>query len=131
MTRCWSDIEGGHLLECKGCNRMLPDGQFDTHKGGLFGKHSRCKDCRRPGHAARSARRRGAGVTELSGTEGQGLYARQRGICPLCGLHMMRVAGLHVDHRIPVSRGGQHVSWNLQLVHALCNLAKGAKLPAR
>jgi 5-methylcytosine-specific restriction endonuclease McrA len=34
---------------------------------------------------------------------------------------------LHVDHRQPVSRGGMHARWNLQLTHKLCNLRKGAK----
>jgi 5-methylcytosine-specific restriction endonuclease McrA len=34
----------------------------------------------------------------------------------------------HIDHIIPVSKGGKHELSNLQLAHPLCNLRKGAKV---
>lgn len=36
----------------------------------------------------------------------------------------------HVDHRIPLARGGSNSPDNIVIAHAKCNLSKGAKLPA-
>lgn len=38
-------------------------------------------------------------------------------------------AKLHVDHIVPVSRGGQTVMSNLQTVCETCNLGKGDSVP--
>lgn len=35
----------------------------------------------------------------------------------------------HIDHIIPISRGGKHNAKNLQLSHPTCNLRKNNKLP--
>ena len=35
----------------------------------------------------------------------------------------------HVDHIYPLSKGGLHVPWNLQIIPASMNLSKGSKLP--
>jgi 5-methylcytosine-specific restriction endonuclease McrA len=53
------------------------------------------------------------------------LYQRQGGICPACGLGMIE---WHVDHKVPLARGGRHEEQNLQLLHPRCNLSKGARL---
>ena len=40
-----------------------------------------------------------------------------------------RAAGMstyHVDHIVPLSKGGEHQEWNLVIACAPCNLAKGA-----
>jgi 5-methylcytosine-specific restriction endonuclease McrA len=34
----------------------------------------------------------------------------------------------HVDHIIPVSKNGQHIPENLQIIPAICNLRKGASI---
>jgi 5-methylcytosine-specific restriction endonuclease McrA len=33
----------------------------------------------------------------------------------------------HVDHIVPISKGGPHSYLNVQLAHAKCNRTKGAK----
>jgi 5-methylcytosine-specific restriction endonuclease McrA len=33
---------------------------------------------------------------------------------------------LHVDHYLPLALGGSNAASNLRLMHATCNLAKGA-----
>ena len=61
------------------------------------------------------------------------LYQRQAGMCPDvdhggCGLPLADVGGNHVDHLIPVVRGGPDDDWNLQLLHSECNLRKADSL---
>lgn len=41
--------------------------------------------------------------------------------CPYC-----KAPASHIDHRTPLSRGGEHVFVNLQMVCEICNRAKGA-----
>jgi|TARA_Y100000310_G_scaffold51684_1_gene47595 5-methylcytosine-specific restriction endonuclease McrA len=36
----------------------------------------------------------------------------------------------HVDHIIPISRGGKHVAKNLQILSATENMKKGARMPS-
>ena len=44
--------------------------------------------------------------------------------CKYCNLHI-KTYGYHVDHIIPLSKGGLHDLDNLQLICAECNLKKG------
>lgn len=57
------------------------------------------------------------------------LMAEQEGKCATCGLPFGD-DGYHVDHFIPLSRGGSNDPSNLKLLHPTCNLKKGAKLPS-
>jgi 5-methylcytosine-specific restriction endonuclease McrA len=36
--------------------------------------------------------------------------------------------GLHIDHVIPIAKGGADILDNLKPSHAICNISKGAKL---
>lgn len=47
-------------------------------------------------------------------------------ICPLCTL--LIEGSFHVDHKVPLSKGGLHEVENLQLTHPFCNLSKRDKL---
>lgn len=53
------------------------------------------------------------------------LFGKQAGLC-LCGADL--VLGYHVDHIIPLSRGGSNWPANLQLLCAPCNCSKGPRL---
>lgn len=48
-------------------------------------------------------------------------------ICGICGLLISD--DFHLDHIIPISRGGKHLTSNLQLAHPYCNRSKSNKLP--
>ena len=49
------------------------------------------------------------------------------GICAICGL-LVGNEPAHIDHIIPLARGGSHTQNNLQFTHGRCNNAKGARL---
>lgn len=45
--------------------------------------------------------------------------------CQICGKYMPDGVGLHIDHIVPVSRGGKTVPSNLQVLCSKCNGSKG------
>ena len=56
------------------------------------------------------------------------LYDEQKGICDHCKL-MLPAVDLkkpHVDHVVPWAQGGDNGKHNIRLLHAHCNLDKGA-----
>lgn len=55
------------------------------------------------------------------------LYHEQNGLCALC-CDSLVLGEHHVDHKIPVSRGGGNERENLQLTHPKCNQSKGNKV---
>lgn len=49
-------------------------------------------------------------------------------VCHLCGGEILSRSDLHMDHVIPLARGGAHIEENIRPAHAECNVRKGAKL---
>lgn len=56
------------------------------------------------------------------------LFSKQKGRCACCG-SLLKTAGRHLDHKVPLIGGGLHEDSNLQLLCKKCNLSKGAKDP--
>lgn len=54
-------------------------------------------------------------------------YRAQKGRCWWCGATLGK--NYHVDHRVPIARGGKNTPENICLACPQCNLSKGAKLP--
>lgn len=73
----------------------------------------------------RRARRRATGHLTTADIRRQ--YDRQRGHCYWCRGALDEK--YHVDHVIPLSRGGANDPSNIVIACAPCNLSKGAKLP--
>jgi HNH endonuclease len=48
-------------------------------------------------------------------------------VCGLCGGDV-DPKDVHLDHRLPWSKGGQHTLDNLQVAHSRCNIRKGARV---
>ena len=51
----------------------------------------------------------------------------QKWKCAVCGVCLKN--GYHIDHIYPLSKGGKHEPYNLQLLCKQCNLTKSAKDP--
>lgn len=56
----------------------------------------------------------------------QTAYARQKGVCPICG-KQFKLEDMQADHIKPWSKGGRTVAENCQMLCRSCNLKKGAK----
>lgn len=52
------------------------------------------------------------------------IMKRDNYTCQICGKYMPDQVGLHIDHIIPVSKGGKSVESNLQVTCDKCNLHK-------
>jgi 5-methylcytosine-specific restriction endonuclease McrA len=58
------------------------------------------------------------------------VYQMHGGMCGVCLEFIdLTQTGFHVDHVIPLARGGVHAYINVQPAHPKCNIGKGAKLP--
>lgn len=55
------------------------------------------------------------------------IIIRDNFTCQICGKHMPDEVGLHVDHIVPISKGGKTVPSNLQVLCSKCNGSKSNK----
>jgi 5-methylcytosine-specific restriction endonuclease McrA len=78
-------------------------------------------------HQNRLARLREVGG-RLSSDLCQTLFAKQHGLCVYCEVDLTTVQ-THLDHRIPVARGGANADANMQLLCARCNRSKSDRDP--
>lgn len=81
-------------------------------------------------HAAVAARRRAkikTGTFEKF-TRAE-IIERDRSICHLCG-KVCAPNEIHIDHVIPLSKGGTHTRGNVKVACATCNISKGASIPS-
>lgn len=79
---------------------------------------------RRMWEAARRARKLASFIEDV---DPRVVYEMHGGVCGIC--HEFIEGDFHVDHVIPLARGGQHGYINVQPAHADCNLRKGASVP--
>lgn len=115
------------LRICSSCGKPFPVGWFrraGCDRDGVPRRSYQCRGCRRGADAAHAARRRGA-PGHISAATVRALFRRQRGCCACCGRSLY--PAYHVDHVVPIARGGGNDASNLQLLCPRDNLRKGAK----
>lgn len=142
---------------CRTCGLAYPDATDHFHKHNRSGLHPDCKRCRREQARERHAKegeensqrcrdryranrerylaRNGKNRAARSKAQGshsaedvRWRYAVQKGRCYWC----KRVVGndYHVDHVIPLSKGGSNGRENIVVACPPCNLSKKDKMPA-
>lgn len=78
-----------------------------------------------------SSHRRRAAILRASGShtaeDVKRIYEQQGGRCYWCQKELNGI--YHIDHRIPLSRGGSNDASNLVIACPTCNMRKGSKLP--
>lgn len=55
------------------------------------------------------------------------IMERDNYTCQICGKYMPDEVGLHIDHIIPIAKGGKTIYSNLQVLCSKCNGHKGVK----
>lgn len=76
-------------------------------------------------NAMRRARLKGASVVER--VNRAAIFERDRGLCRLCG-RPVDPKCFHLDHWIPLARGGHHAAGNVFVAHPRCNIRKRDRL---
>jgi hypothetical protein len=76
----------------------------------------------------RAARNKQIAETQVELIDYREIIAEYGMWCHICDTAIESRDDLHIDHVIPLSRGGSHTKDNLKPSHALCNLKKGAKV---
>lgn len=76
-------------------------------------------------HSVKSHERRNYSIGTLSIDIRSKLFKLQNGLCNGCACDL--VPGFHLDHIVPLVRGGLNVNSNVQLLCPTCNLSKGSK----
>ena len=81
--------------------------------------------------AVRRAKKAGASIRDRAGIKEIYRKAREQDVlrCYLCG-ELVPMGERHVDHVVPLSKGGEHRPSNLAVACAGCNLKKHDKHPA-
>jgi 5-methylcytosine-specific restriction endonuclease McrA len=124
-----SGAEVGRPFErlCTGpCGQWRPLGWYVKNGSGRL--RSRCRECLRVKRvrdgAVRRQRLKSAVRERVTQADLNELGDRQGWRCA-CGCGRVIRYEYHVDHRVPLSRGGVHVRSNLRLLAPVCNLKLG------
>lgn len=87
----------------------------------------RYRTLQRKSDMTRKARKRDAFIETV---DPEVVFTRDAGVCGICTTPVGHDENWHVDHIMPLSKGGPHSYGNVQLAHARCNKSKGAKVLA-
>lgn len=105
--------------------RKVSEAQRGPRHWGWKGGYKQSRESRSEHEARRRARIAGAAVVEpISRAE---IIERDQSTCHLCG-GLVSADDIHIDHIVPLSRGGNHSADNVAVAHSMCNMRKGSRL---
>ena len=120
VSCCCRDVSRRSIVQCKSCGTC-----FMALRASLRKYCTKCGERMQKGGFADRARRRGVKV-DYSITP-DSVFDRDGWKCQLCGKKVHKSKGDNdpdeatVDHKIPLSAGGEHVMGNLQCLCRWCN----------
>jgi len=130
------------MKKCVGCMMHKKNQEFYPSKRSDDGINRYCKRCCKVNRALEGVRKRdrkskmsyrqhhratNLGVECDKNIKLVNIYKASFGVCCICK-EWVSPGHASMDHILPLSKGGTHTWGNVQLVHLLCNLRKGAKL---
>lgn len=71
--------------------------------------------------------KRNSAAGSFTAEDVKNILSAQLGLCSTCGVDL--AAGYHIDHIVPLSKGGTSWPDNLQMLCPTCNRRKGRKMP--
>ena len=116
-----TDSPDGYHRYCRTCNKAEHAAYHEknrTRELKRMAKYNKSPKSK-AAHKANKIKRRAAG--ELTTETMETVRQASNGICPYCG---KRIEEGHIDHIIPISKGGTSSPDNLAWVCASCNLSK-------
>jgi hypothetical protein len=129
--RCGKPLESNLFAKCEQCLQSSRDWfSLNPDKALKYARKSREANHDRHLNYIHNyrARKKGNGGT-FTFKELNELFEQQEGFCYYCGelLYASFDREIHIEHKIPISRGGSNDITNIVLSCAKCNLSKGAK----
>jgi len=106
-----------HREECRASYAAY----YLAHRDELRAKGWRDNAKRRGGKGCEHADCLTLGATQLA-------WQTNEHVCYLCGVPVQRGVNLHMDHVVPLARGGAHCAENLRPACAHCNQSKGSRV---
>lgn len=113
----------GNVKRCSGCKQELPVEKFCRDTSTRSGLNPYCRTCRRAIANNRRVRiwpKSG----QVSAAEWHSILDRFGGKCAKCGSS----ENIHMDHVVPLAKGGKHSVDNVQPLCQTCNLRKFTKV---
>lgn len=139
-----AEITENSIRVCRRCHEKKQLSDFNTDKKSLHGRRWVCKTCdnerirmnrqlrRREKNdsfwnvrASKCNLRVGAEEQIISGSELKQLYEQQKECCSYCSTNVS--SNFHVEHKMPISRGGHNIISNVTLTCPDCNRLKHDK----
>lgn len=123
---------------CAQCGDTLPQNpDFFWRRKSKDGWDRTCKECRAAERRQRLSYVHGrrvlkaGGIHNLTQADLDAQWQRQDGRCHWCGvaLDTNKEMRIHLDHLIPISKGGHNIPANVVYACEICNRTKHAKMP--